>query len=112
MTAAELLRLQDEAEQVRADEAVLDYLLAIVSATRSSPLLALGASPRASLALLRVARARALARGRDYLVPDDIKDMAGPALAHRIIVKGYEGTAGGAAEAVVQAIVQDVAVPR
>jgi MoxR-like ATPase len=112
VTVAELLRLQDEAEQVRADEAVLDYLLAIVNATRTSPLLALGASPRASLALLRVARARALAEGRDYLVPDDVKAMAGPALAHRIIVKGHETVPGGAAEAVVQAVVQDVAVPR
>ena len=112
VTVAELLRLQDEADQVRADEAVLDYLLAIVNATRSSPLLTLGASPRASLALLRVARARALAEGRDYLVPDDVKAMAGPALAHRIIVKGHETVPGGAAEAVVQAVVQDVAVPR
>ena len=112
VTVAELLRLQDEAEQVRANEAVLDYLLAIVNATRTSPLLTLGASPRASLALLRVARARALAEGRDYLVPDDVKTMAGPALAHRIIVKGHETVPGGAAEAVVQAVVQDVVVPR
>jgi MoxR-like ATPase len=112
VTVAELLRLQDEAEQVRADEAVLDYLLAIVNATRASPLLALGASPRGSLALLRVARARALTQGRDYLVPDDVKAMAAPALAHRIIVKGHETVPGGAAEAVLQAVVQDVAVPR
>jgi MoxR-like ATPase len=112
VSVAEVVRLQDEAERVHADEAVLDYLLGIVNTTRASPLLALGASPRASLALLRVARARALTQGRDYLVPDDVKTMAGPALAHRIIVKGHETVPGGAAEGVVQAIVQDVPVPR
>jgi MoxR-like ATPase len=112
VSVAEVLRLQDEAERVHADETVLDYLLGIVNATRTSPLLALGASPRASLAVLRVARALALTQGRDYLVPDDIKAMAAPALAHRIIVKGHETVPGGAAEGVVQAIVQDVAVPR
>jgi MoxR-like ATPase len=112
VSVAEVLRLQDDAERVHADEAVLDYLLGIVNTTRASPFLALGASPRASLALLRVARARALTQGRDYLVPDDVKTMAGPALAHRIIVKGHETVPGGAAEGVVQAIVQDVPVPR
>ena len=66
---------------------VLDYLVALVTATRRSPLLALGVSPRGSLALLRAARARALAEGRDYLVPDDIKELAVPALAHRVIAK-------------------------
>jgi len=112
VSVAEVLRLQDDVEGVRADEAVLDYLLAIVNATRTSSLLALGVSPRGSLALLRVARARALIEGRDYLVPDDIKLMAGPVLAHRIIVKGHEPVAGGAAETVLQAVVQDVPVPR
>jgi len=112
VSVAEVLQLQDEAERVRADESVLDYLLAIVNATRTSPLLALGVSPRGSLALLRAARARALVESRDYLVPDDVKAMAVPALAHRLIVRGHEFALGGAAETVVQAIVEDVAVPR
>jgi MoxR-like ATPase len=100
---------------VRAEESVLDYLVALVTATRRSPLLALGVSPRGSLALLRAARARALADGRDYLLPDDIKELAGPALAHRVIVKA--SVAGAAAsgmdgEAAIAAILQDVPVPR
>src|SRR6266851_1165137 len=72
----EVLSLQEAAERVRAEESVLDYLVALVTATRRSPLLALGVSPRGSLALLRAARARALADGRDYLLPDDVKHLA------------------------------------
>src|SRR3989475_4303300 len=65
----DVLHLQAEAERVRAEEPILDYMLAVVAATRSSPLLSLGVSPRGALALLRAARARALADDRDYLVP-------------------------------------------
>ena len=113
--AEEVLGLQEAAERVRAEESVLDYLVELVTATRHSPLLALGVSPRGSLALLRAARARALADGRDYLLPDDIKDLAVAALAHRVIVKaGLAGSAAGGmdAEAAVTAILQDVPVPR
>jgi MoxR-like ATPase len=109
---ADVLRLQAQAERVRADEAVLDYLLSIVSATRRSPLVALGASPRGSLALLRVARAHAFADGRDYLVPDDIKALAIPALAHRIVARGHATAPGSGAESVMQSLLQDIAVPR
>jgi MoxR-like ATPase len=109
---ADVLRLQEQAERVRADEAVLDYLLSIVSATRRSPLVALGASPRGSLALLRVARAHAFADGRDYLVPDDIKALAIPALAHRIVARGHATAPGSGAESVMQSLLQDIAVPR
>src|SRR5262249_1160259 len=111
--AADVLALQEAADHVRADESVLDYLLALVTATRTTPLLALGVSPRGSLALLRAARAQALADDRDYLVPDDVKSLALPALAHRVLVKAPSTEAGGAgAEAVLRAIVQDVPVPR
>jgi MoxR-like ATPase len=113
--ADEVLALQETAERVRAEESVLDYLVALVTATRRSPLLALGVSPRGSLALLRAARARALADGRDYLLPDDIKELALPALAHRVIVKGSVGgsAAGGMdGETAITAILQDVSVPR
>jgi MoxR-like ATPase len=111
----EVLALQAAAERVHAAESILDYLVALVTATRRSPLLALGVSPRGSLALLRAARARALADGRDYLLPDDVKSLAVPALAHRVIVKGSPGgaAAGGMdGEAAVAAILQDVPVPR
>ena len=110
-----VLALQEAADRVRVEESVLDYLMALVTATRRSPLLALGVSPRGSLALLRAARARALADGRDYLLPDDVKHLAVPALAHRVIVKSsLAGSAAGGmdGEAAVTAILQDVPVPR
>jgi MoxR-like ATPase len=113
--ADEVLALQEEAERVRGEEALLDYVMALVAATRASPLLALGVSPRGALALLRAARAAALVDGRDYLVPDDVKALAVPALAHRVLLKGRAGAPGerGAdAESVIRAIVQQVPVPR
>ncbi|HZP35898.1 MAG TPA: AAA family ATPase [Methylomirabilota bacterium] len=111
--AEEVLSLQEAAEQVRAEESVLDYLLAVVAATRRSSLLSLGVSPRGSLALLRAARARALADGRDYLVPDDIKELALPVLAHRVMVKTAVAGGGGMdGDAAIATILQDVPVPR
>ena len=102
-------------EQVKAEESVLDYLVSLVTATRRSQLLSLGVSPRGSLALLRAARARALTEGRDYLVPDDITELAVAALAHRVMVKarlGATGAGGMDGEAAIRAIMQDVPVPR
>ncbi|HZS33684.1 MAG TPA: MoxR family ATPase [Methylomirabilota bacterium] len=112
LSVSEVLALQDAADRVRTDEAVLDYVVAIVNATRRSRLLTLGVSPRGSLALLRAARAQALTEGRDYLVPDDVKRLAAPALAHRVLPAAGAGDAGAAAETVVRAILQDVPVPR
>jgi MoxR-like ATPase len=114
LDAADVIELQEAAERVRADDSVVDYLLAIVTATRRSRLLALGVSPRGSLALLRAARAHALADGRDYLVPDDVKRLAIPALAHRVLLSSGPASDGAAAgaEAVIRTIVQDVPVPR
>ena len=113
LQSEDVMALQEQADHVQADESVLDYIMALVAATRSSPLLSLGVSPRGSLALLRAARAQALADGREFLVPDDIKSLAVPALAHRVMVKGRGEQGGGLdAEAVLRSIVQDVVVPR
>ena len=105
---ADVVRLQEETEAVRATDAVLDYLVALVTATRTSPLLTLGASPRGALALLRAARALALVEGRDFLVPDDLKGLAVPALAHRVAVK----SGAPPADTVIRAITDSVPVPR
>jgi MoxR-like ATPase len=111
VTAAEVVELQDQVDRVRADESVLDYLMALVEATRHSPLLRLGVSPRGSLALLRAARARALTDGREFLVPDDLKALAVPALAHRVLLRAASGGESGA-ETVVSALADTVPVPR
>jgi len=109
---ADILGLQDMADRVRADEAVLDYLVTIVGATRASPLVRLGVSPRGALALLRAARAQALADGRDYLVPDDVKTLAVPALAHRVLPR-HGGEGGGPdGEGIIRAICESIPVPR
>src|SRR5262245_46717281 len=113
LTVADVLALQEAADQVRVEDSVLDYLMALVAATRASSLLALGVSPRGSLALLRAARSLALADGREFVVPDDVKSLAVAALAHRVVLRtGAGSTAGADGEAAVRAIVQDVPVPR
>ncbi|MFO0686283.1 MAG: MoxR family ATPase [Sandaracinus sp.] len=80
----ELLGAQREVDEVRVDDVVLDYVHEIVLGTRKSPLLSLGASTRAALALARGIRAHALALGRTFATPDDVKALAVPALAHRV----------------------------
>ena len=92
---------------MRADEAkqLVDEI------NRTSPHLRLGVSPRGSLALLRAARARALADGRDFLVPDDVKALAVPALAHRVLLRSAPASAPDA-ETVVTALCDTVPVPR
>jgi MoxR-like ATPase len=111
ITATDVVHLQDQVDRVRAEESVLDYLMALVEATRRSPLLRLGVSPRGSLALLRAARARALADGREFLVPDDLKALAVPALAHRVLLRAASGGETGA-ESVIGALADSVPVPR
>ena len=111
LTTTEVLELQAQVDQVRVEDSVLDYLMALVAATRTSPLLRLGVSPRGSLALLRAARARALADGREYLVPDDLKALAVSALAHRVMVRAAPGGEIDG-DAIIGAIVAATPVPR
>lgn len=88
MSAGELRHVQQAVDSVRVDDAVLDYLHRIILATRNTPLLSVGASTRGALGFERAARARALVEGRSYVLPDDVKALAGPALAHRVKVAG------------------------
>jgi MoxR-like ATPase len=86
MTTDELVRAQSLVGEVHVEDSLLDYIMAIVEATRNSEYLMIGASPRGSLALHRSAQALAYFEGRDYCIPDDIKQLAIPVLAHRVIV--------------------------
>ena len=88
----QLVQLQNRVEEVEADPAIVDYLMDIVTATRTSARLRMGVSPRGNIALFRAARAYALTRGRTYLVPDDVRDLVVPCLAHRILPAGASGT--------------------
>jgi MoxR-like ATPase len=104
VTREELLAAQREVDGVRVDDAVLDYLHEIVLATRKSPLLSLGASTRAALALARAVRAHALVEGRAYATPDDVKALAVAALAHRVRARGALGTEAGERETAARAV--------
>jgi MoxR-like ATPase len=86
-TAAELVKAQEAIKDVHIDETVYDYLLEIVGQTREAEHVAVGASPRGSLWLARGARALAALRGRRYVIPDDVKELARPILAHRLIIR-------------------------
>jgi MoxR-like ATPase len=86
-SAAEVLAMRESLEQVEIAPDLVDYVVAIVRATRAHAQIQVGASPRGGLALIQLARAQAVLRGRDFVVPDDIKSIAVPALAHRISLR-------------------------
>ncbi len=88
LTPAQVFRLQDRVEGVDADEAIVDYLMAVVDRTRTSTRLRMGVSPRGAISLYRAARAFALLHERTYLVPDDVRSLVVPCLAHRILPAG------------------------
>ncbi|HLM91057.1 MAG TPA: MoxR family ATPase [Thermoplasmata archaeon] len=112
MDAATFQQLQRAVEDVELDASLADYLVTIVRATRDDSRTEVGASPRGSLALQKVARARALLSGRDFVVPDDIKGLAGPALAHRIVVKPEPWIRGVRGEDIVRGVVERTVVPK
>lgn len=118
MDGGEILELRRAAARVRVDGALVDYLLRIVTATRQSEMLDLGVSPRGSLALFRAAQSLALIEGRDYCLPDDIKRLAAPVFAHRLLVNarfssslGRQASRSGEAEAALREILRTVSVP-
>lgn len=108
----EFRAIQQAAEDVAVDPAVESYVVDLVGATRNDPRAEVGASPRGSLALLKLARARALLEGRDYVVPDDVKALGVPALAHRIVVKPEPWIRGIRGPALVEAALGRVPVPK
>ncbi|HIE51215.1 MAG TPA: MoxR family ATPase [Armatimonadetes bacterium] len=107
----ELMQLQAFVRDVHVEDPVYDYLLEIVGRTRQDEQVYVGASPRGSLALAAAARAWATLRGRDYVLPDDVKAMAVPVLAHRMLIKPEARLGGLSAEQIVQDILHSVRVP-
>ena len=107
-----LLAMQRAVERVYVADSVREYCVDIVSATRASPSSAVGASPRGSLALLKLARGRAALRGRDFVLPDDVKAVAVPALAHRLVLRPELWVQRISAEDVVREVLDRVPTPR
>ena len=110
-TVAEVQAAQPQVWEVHVDDSVLDYITALVRATREHRDLALGASPRGSLALFKTAQAWAALHGRDYVIPDDVKRLAPLALPHRILVKPESGLRGRTATMAVNDVLASVPVP-
>ncbi|MEQ8316058.1 MAG: MoxR family ATPase [Phycisphaerales bacterium] len=107
-----LSELQSKVNAVRVDAKILEYVVAIAGATRRSPDLRLGLSPRGALALTQVARATALIDDRDYVVPEDVLDNIMPVVAHRLIVRGgLEQGDAREAESILEGIIQGVEAP-
>jgi MoxR-like ATPase len=108
---AEVLAAVEAAREIYVEEAVGRYVVALVRHTRTSPRLALGASPRAGIALLRIAKARALAEQRDYVLPEDVQSVAAAVLSHRLILAPEARSAGLDAEDTVREAVEGTPVP-
>ncbi|RPI59804.1 MAG: MoxR family ATPase, partial [Planctomycetaceae bacterium] len=113
MSTHDILALQQQVFDVRVDDAIIEYILAVAEATRRSDELSLGLSPRGALALLQACKGAAVLDRRDYVVPDDVKGLAVPVCAHRLMTKAFmhDGSTS-AAEAVFQQILETIPAPR
>ncbi|MFO7901079.1 MAG: MoxR family ATPase [Pirellulaceae bacterium] len=111
VSADELIACQHAVRDIRVDQKVRQYLMQIVHDTRDHEDLVLGGSPRASLALFRTSQALAALRGRKFVLPDDVKRVAGPVLTHRVILKAESRLRKVTAESVIDDVVAEIAVP-
>jgi MoxR-like ATPase len=107
-----ILALQKTVEGIHVDDDVLGYVTDIVQATRAQRQIEVGASPRGSLAIFKLARARAVFHRRDFVIPDDVKEVAAPALVHRMIMKAESWVKGVDPRLVVDEILKSVPVPK
>jgi len=107
-----ILDLQQTVEGIHVDDDVMGYIADIVQATRSQRQIDVGASPRGSLAIFKLSRARAVFHGRDYVIPDDVKEVVASALVHRLIMKAESWVKGTSASQVLEEILRTIPVPR
>ncbi len=110
-SALDLIEVIDQAKAIYVEESLNRYIVALLRNTRSDKRLYLGASPRAGIALLRVAKARALAAGREFVLPDDVKAVAEVVLAHRLILAPEAHSAGLTRADIVREALQQTPVP-
>ena len=112
MTAEDIAAYQEQVRQVHIEKPLLTYIAQLVYGTRNHGSLYLGASPRASIAILQASKAFAAMRGRDFVTPEDVQEAAYPALRHRILLTPEEEMEGGRPENVIERIIGGVEVPR
>ncbi len=114
LSPTQVVLLQERVDEVEVDPAILDYLMAVVHRTRTTPKLRMGVSPRGNIAVFRAARAYAMTHGRTYLVPDDVRDLIVPCLAHRILPAGASAATfdmHDEAAAILEGILEEVESP-
>ena len=111
-SADDLLRARASLTGVKVEPKIINYVLAIVRRTREHRQLTLGASPRATVALLQASKTLALIRGRDYVIPDDVKEMTLPVLRHRILLRPEAEIEGAGTDRILKSLVEGVEVPR
>jgi MoxR-like ATPase len=109
--AKDVLMLQETVKKIFVDKLIKEYIVTLVEATRKHPSIYLGSSPRGSLALFRTAQARALLQGRDYVLPDDVKALAEPALAHRSLLSAADQSQGKDSRTYIAEILNTTPVP-
>ncbi len=112
ITKQELIAMQDQVKQIFVDDKVLGYLSQIVDGTRKHSMITLGVSPRGTLALMDMSKARAFVQGRSFVLPEDIKAVAGAVLAHRLLLNGKARMSHVSEEDVIEEIVGKVPVPK
>ncbi len=110
-SAGDVIKLQEAARNIYVDAAVREYIVGLIEATRNHEDVSLGASPRASLGMFRAVRAMVILRDRDYVIPDDVKDLAYAVLAHRLILSSSARMRGLQTRQVVEGLLESVAVP-
>jgi MoxR-like ATPase len=111
-TPKKIFDMQNVVEGIHLEDIIEDYIVRIVTATREHPQVEVGASPRGSLALMRLSSARAAMQGRDYVIPDDVKTMVVPAIAHRLILAPDPWIKGVKPGSIVETIMKGVPVPK
>ena len=110
-TGVDVETLQTVVKNIYVDDLMKEYIASLVQATRNHSSIYLGASPRGSLALFRSAQARALVQGRDFVLPDDIKALAGPVLAHRLLIRLTDSSRDRSGRTIVEELLETVPVP-
>ena len=110
-TAEDVLTLRRVFQKMKCSDAVLNYIVQISQRSRNNEQIALGISPRGSIALMEASMAHALLKGRDYVIPDDVKDMAGPVLGHRVRLNLQASMKNRSAQEIMKEIVSSVTVP-
>ena len=111
VTVSEIIQLKNQAKQIRISPEIKRYLVDVVNATRAASGVQLGASPRASLTLMKVAQALAFFDGQEFVTPENIQEIAIPVIAHRLVMEPQARFSGKTAESIVTEILESVPVP-